>query len=92
MADLCEDGPMPDRLSGLDTSFLHLERAGAHMHVASVSIFGGPAPTHGEFRDHIASRLHLVPLKNIAVLEWRRWIAVRARLRDGRRQLQTTNR
>jgi len=61
MADLCEDGPMPDRLSGLDTSFLHLERAGAHMHVASVSIFEGPAPTHGEFRDHIASRLHLVP-------------------------------
>ena len=61
MADLCKDGPMPDRLSGLDTSFLHLERAGAHMHVASVSIFEGPAPTHGEFRDHIASRLHLVP-------------------------------
>jgi diacylglycerol O-acyltransferase / wax synthase len=52
---------MPDRLTGLDTSFLHLERAGAHMHVASVSIFEGPAPSHGEFRDHIASRLHLVP-------------------------------
>jgi WS/DGAT/MGAT family acyltransferase len=59
--DLCEDGPMPDRLSGLDTSFLHLERAGAHMHVASVSVFEGPAPSHKEFRDHIASRLHLVP-------------------------------
>ncbi|HVY95425.1 MAG TPA: wax ester/triacylglycerol synthase family O-acyltransferase [Solirubrobacterales bacterium] len=52
---------MPDRLSGLDSSFLHLERAGAHMHVVSVSVFEGPAPTHGEFRDHIASRLHLVP-------------------------------
>jgi diacylglycerol O-acyltransferase / wax synthase len=38
-----------------------MERAGAHMHVASVSIFDGPAPTHREFRDHIASRLHLVP-------------------------------
>jgi WS/DGAT/MGAT family acyltransferase len=50
-----------DRLSGLDASFIHLERAGAHMHVASVSIFEGPAPTHAEFRDHIASRLHLVP-------------------------------
>jgi WS/DGAT/MGAT family acyltransferase len=48
-------------LSGLDASFIHLERAGAHMHVASVSIFEGPAPSHGEFRDHIASRLHLVP-------------------------------
>jgi WS/DGAT/MGAT family acyltransferase len=51
----------PERLSGLDTSFLHLERSGAHMHVASVSIFEGAAPTHEEFRDHIASRLHLVP-------------------------------
>ncbi|HEY6731347.1 MAG TPA: wax ester/triacylglycerol synthase family O-acyltransferase [Solirubrobacterales bacterium] len=51
----------PDRLTGLDTSFLHLERSGAHMHVASVSVFEGKAPTHGEFRDHIGSRLHLVP-------------------------------
>ncbi len=31
------------------------------MHVASTSIFAGEAPTHAEFRDHIASRLHLVP-------------------------------
>src|SRR5262245_2500303 len=38
-----------------------MERAGAHMHVASVSIFEGPAPSHGDFRDHIAARLHLVP-------------------------------
>ena len=50
-----------DRLTGLDSSFLHMERAGAHMHVASTIIFEGPAPTHEEFRDHIASRLHLVP-------------------------------
>lgn len=50
-----------DRLTGLDTSFLHLERSGAHMHVASVSIFAGDPPTHAEFRDHIGSRLHLVP-------------------------------
>ncbi|MGV1047873.1 MAG: WS/DGAT/MGAT family O-acyltransferase [Solirubrobacterales bacterium] len=50
-----------DRLTGLDTSFLHMERAGAHMHVASTMIFEGPAPSHAEFRDHIASRLHLVP-------------------------------
>ncbi|HWA53129.1 MAG TPA: wax ester/triacylglycerol synthase family O-acyltransferase [Solirubrobacterales bacterium] len=50
-----------DRLTGLDSSFLHLERAGAHMHVASTSIFEGPAPRIEEFRDHIASRLHLVP-------------------------------
>jgi diacylglycerol O-acyltransferase / wax synthase len=50
-----------DRLSGLDASFLHMERAGAHMHVASVSIFEGSPPTHEEFREHIRSRLHLVP-------------------------------
>ena len=31
------------------------------MHVASTIIFEGPAPTHDEFREHIASRLHLVP-------------------------------
>jgi WS/DGAT/MGAT family acyltransferase len=31
------------------------------MHVASTSVFEGEAPTHAEFRDHIASRLHLVP-------------------------------
>jgi WS/DGAT/MGAT family acyltransferase len=50
-----------DRLSGLDASFLHLERGPAHMHVASTMLFEGPAPEHREFRDHIASRLHLVP-------------------------------
>lgn len=50
-----------DRLTGLDASFLHMERAGAHMHVASTIIFSGSAPTHSEFRDHIESRLHLVP-------------------------------
>ena len=31
------------------------------MHVASTAIFEGPAPSHEEFRDHIESRLHLVP-------------------------------
>jgi diacylglycerol O-acyltransferase / wax synthase len=50
-----------DRLTGLDTSFLHLERSGAHMHVASAIVFEGSPPSHDEFRDHIESRLHLVP-------------------------------
>lgn len=59
---VCKDADVAaDRLTGLDTSFLHMERAGAHMHVASTIIFEGQAPTHREFRDHIASRLHLVP-------------------------------
>ena len=50
-----------DRLSGLDASFLHLEQDGAHMHVASTSIFEGPKPGYDEFREHVGSRLHLVP-------------------------------
>jgi WS/DGAT/MGAT family acyltransferase len=50
-----------ERLTGLDTSFLHMERAGAHMHVASAIIFEGSPPSHEEFRDQIESRLHLVP-------------------------------
>ena len=50
-----------DRLTGLDSSFLHLEHGPAHMHVASTMIFEGPAPEYEEFRDHISSRLHLVP-------------------------------
>jgi diacylglycerol O-acyltransferase / wax synthase len=31
------------------------------MHVASTTLFEGPAPRYTEFRDHIESRLHLVP-------------------------------
>jgi WS/DGAT/MGAT family acyltransferase len=50
-----------DRLTGLDSSFLHLERGGAHMHVASTLIFEGPPPQLEEFRSHLAARLHLVP-------------------------------
>ena len=38
-----------------------MERAGAHMHVASTILFEGSPPSHEEFRNHIESRLHLVP-------------------------------
>ncbi|MFZ1154273.1 MAG: wax ester/triacylglycerol synthase family O-acyltransferase, partial [Solirubrobacteraceae bacterium] len=52
----------PDRLTGLDSAFLHIEDHGsAHMHVASVMVFEGRAPGYDEFVDHILSRLHLVP-------------------------------
>src|ERR1700740_142308 len=52
----------PDRLTGLDSAFLHLEdHSPAHMHVASVMVFEGEAPKYEEFVDHILSRLHLVP-------------------------------
>ena len=50
-----------DRLSGLDSSFLHLERDGVHMHVAACSLFVGTPPTHAELVASIESRLHLVP-------------------------------
>lgn len=52
----------PDRLTGLDAAFLHLEDAGpAHMHVASVMVFEGHAPALEELVRHIEARLHLVP-------------------------------
>ena len=52
----------PDRLTALDSTFLHLEdHSPAHMHVASVMVFEGAAPTHRELVEHVESRLHLVP-------------------------------
>jgi len=52
----------PDRLTALDSTFLHLEdHSSAHMHVASVMVFDGSAPTLKELVDHVLSRLHLVP-------------------------------
>src|SRR6202171_4028876 len=54
--------PNPDRLSALDSTFLHLEdNSTAHMHVASVMVFEGRAPSQQELLDHVLSRLHLVP-------------------------------
>lgn len=50
-----------DRLSGLDASFLALEKNGAHMHVGSVLVFEGPAPGYDAFVERIANGLHLVP-------------------------------
>lgn len=50
-----------DRLSGLDSSFLHLEGEVSHMHVAGCAVFEGPAPSYPELLETIGSRLHLVP-------------------------------
>jgi diacylglycerol O-acyltransferase len=50
-----------DRLTGLDASFLHLEDASAHMHVASVMLFEGTPPPYEELLDGIERRLSLVP-------------------------------
>jgi diacylglycerol O-acyltransferase len=52
----------PDRLSALDSTFLHLENhSTAHMHVASVMVFEGAAPTAQQLVEHVLGRLHLVP-------------------------------
>ena len=51
----------PDRLTGLDASFLALEKDGAHMHVGSVLVFEGEAPPYDEFLTKLEQRLHLVP-------------------------------
>src|SRR4051794_28883596 len=49
------------RLSALDASFLHQEKAGARLHVASVTVFDGPTPAYVELLAHIEGRLQLVP-------------------------------
>lgn len=49
------------RLNGLDASFLAQERGSSHMHIGGVLIFEGPAPDIDTVRDHVASRLHLIP-------------------------------
>jgi len=51
----------PDRLTGLDASFLALEKDGAHMHVGSVLLFEGPAPDYDAFVARIDHGLSLVP-------------------------------
>jgi diacylglycerol O-acyltransferase len=51
----------PDRLSGLDASFLALEKGGAHMHVGSVLVFDGDPPPYEALLELIESRLHQVP-------------------------------
>src|SRR5215216_5856127 len=50
-----------DRLTALDTSFLHLEDASSHMHVASVILFEGTPPPYDELLQMIERRLPLVP-------------------------------
>jgi diacylglycerol O-acyltransferase / wax synthase len=53
--------PHPDRLTGLDSSFLHLEQGAAHMHVAGAMVLHGRPPAYDELTAQILSRLHLVP-------------------------------
>ncbi len=50
-----------ERMSPLDSSFLHVEDRVSHMHIASVAIFEGPEPPYGELLRMIRSKLPLVP-------------------------------
>ncbi len=63
LAEIATIAPMAhsDRLSGLDSAFLHLERDCAHMHVASCMLFEGDAPPYDAFVAQLAGRMHLVP-------------------------------
>ncbi|MGI8904830.1 MAG: WS/DGAT/MGAT family O-acyltransferase [Solirubrobacteraceae bacterium] len=62
----------PDRLTGIDSSFLHLEHDATHMHVAACAMFEGPAPAYEELVERIVSRLHLVPRyrQRLAFIPW----------------------
>ena len=48
-------------LSPLDASFLHVENEVTHMHIGSVGVFEGPAPSRDEMLEGVESKLHLVP-------------------------------
>ena len=48
-------------LSPQDASFLDVENDVSHMHIGSVGVFEGPAPSRGEMCAAVESKLHLVP-------------------------------
>ncbi len=50
-----------EHMGVLDAGFLHMERTGIPLHVGSLMIFEGPAPTYEEYKDALESRLFLVP-------------------------------
>ena len=52
---------MMERLNPLEASFLAIEDAANHMHIGSVGVFAGPAPTFGELCGLVASKLAVSP-------------------------------
>lgn len=50
-----------DRLSPLDTSFLHVEDDVSHMHLGLVALFEGPAPPHDALLADLLGKLHAAP-------------------------------
>jgi WS/DGAT/MGAT family acyltransferase len=50
-----------DRMSALDAGFFYAESENTPMHVGSVAVFEGPAPTYGDVVRLLLSKLPLVP-------------------------------
>ena len=50
-----------DRLTPIDSSFLHQESANSHMHIGALMVIDGPPPSTSELLEQIRERLHLVP-------------------------------
>jgi diacylglycerol O-acyltransferase / wax synthase len=50
-----------ERMNALDTWFLHVEDDVNHMHIGSIGIFEGPAPTWDELRTTFDAKLDLIP-------------------------------
>ncbi len=50
-----------ERLSPLDTSFLHVEDDVSHMHLGLIGLFEGPPPPHDELLAGLAPKLHSAP-------------------------------
>ena len=50
-----------DRMSPLDSSFLHMEDDVSHMHIGSIGIFEGPSPGHDRVVAMVEGKLPLVP-------------------------------
>ncbi|MCU0257922.1 MAG: wax ester/triacylglycerol synthase family O-acyltransferase, partial [Solirubrobacteraceae bacterium] len=51
----------PTRLGPLDATFLHVEDGVSHMHIGSISLFAGPAPSEHELLRVIEAHLHRAP-------------------------------
>jgi diacylglycerol O-acyltransferase / wax synthase len=50
-----------ERMGTLDAEFLHLEDGIAHMHIAGISVFEGPAPTIDDLLGLLTAKMHLIP-------------------------------
>jgi diacylglycerol O-acyltransferase / wax synthase len=50
-----------ERMTALDTWFLHVEDDVNHMHIGSIGVFEGPPPRWEELRDAIDAKLDLIP-------------------------------